>query len=434
MTFSIVLVKLIKIILFQRSPSQRYLFKFILKFYLRVQQGGLNTSHLTTTMSTEQYSKGLAGVFVAESAICTVGVKGVGLNYRGYDIKELAAQSTFEEVAYLMIYGRLPTEQELVAYIRTLSSLRQLPGALCDVLERIPSSAHPMDVLRTGCSLLGTLEPESKTNDQYQIANRLIALFGSMLLYWYHWTTSGKRIQTTTHQDDSTARNFLKLLRLDGQEPPALHVKVVDVSLILYAEHDLAASSFCARVTTSTLTDFYSGICSAIGTLRGPLHGGANEAAMKLLEQFNNPQDAETGIMKMLSNKELIMGFGHRVYRNGDPRNPIIKEWSKKLSQEEGGDPNLFAVSERVEQVVFREKKMFPNLDFYSASAYNQVGIPTLFFTPVFVISRTTGWAAHIIEQRANNKLIRPSAIYTGPDSRPYIPLKDRKSERKSSL
>ncbi|EFA81520.1 citrate synthase [Heterostelium album PN500] len=383
--------------------------------------------------SAEEYSKGLAGIYVAKSSICTVGVKGAGLNYRGYDIKELAANSTFEEVAFLLIYGYLPTEEELLGYCRTLSSLRDIPGALKDCLERIPASAHPMDVLRTGCSILGTLEPESPTNNQFQIANRLIASFGSMLLYWHHWVSSGKRINCLTLAEDSTAKHFLKLLRYDGQEPSALHVRAVDVSLILYAEHDLAASSFAARVTTSTLTDFYSSICTAIGTLRGPLHGGANEAAMHLLAQYSSPDDAESGIMKMLAKKELIMGFGHRVYRNGDPRNPIIKEWSKRLANEQGGNMKLFEISERVEQVVFREKKMFPNLDFYSASAYSQVGIPTLFFTPVFVISRTTGWASHIIEQRSDNKLIRPSAIYTGPESRPYVPIKERKSEKKSA-
>lgn len=382
----------------------------------------------------QQYSKGLAGIQVAESDICTVGVKGVGLNYRGYDIKDLAAYSTFEEVAFLLIYGSLPSQNELSNYKRLLSSFRDIPGGLKDILERIPSSAHPMDVLRTGCSVLGTMEPEvNPQQDQYRIANRLIASFGSMLLYWYHWTQSGKRISTVTSPDDSTATHFLKLLRLDGKEPSGLHVKAVDVSLILYAEHDLAASSFGARVTASTLTDFYSCICTAIGTLRGPLHGGANEAAMILLSKFPNTASAESGILEMLKKKELIMGFGHRVYRNGDPRNPIIKEWSKKLSQE-GGNPTLFAVSQVVEDIVFREKKMHPNLDFYSASTYNQIGIPTNFFTPIFVISRTTGWAAHIIEQRSNNKLIRPSAIYTGPEPRPYVPIIERSNSDRSKL
>eukprot|EP01132_Coremiostelium_polycephalum_P001997 gene1997-2458_t len=384
-------------------------------------------------MSSGGVVQGLAGINVAESSICTVGVKGVGLNYRGYDIKELAEYSNFEEIAFLLIYGHLPTQSELNNYVKLLASLRDLPGALKDILEKIPFTAHPMDVLRTGCSFLGTLEPETKENDQFHITNRLISSFGSMLLYWHHWVTSGKRINTVTNPDDSTAKHFLKLLRQDGKEPSELHVRAVDVSLILYAEHDLAASTFAARVTTSTLTDIYSAICTAIGTLRGPLHGGANEAAMKLLEQFENPQHAEEGLLKMLAKKELIMGFGHRVYKNGDPRNPIIKEWSRKLS-ENGGNPTLFAVSERVEQIMQREKKMFPNLDFYSASTYNQLGIPILFFTPVFVISRTTGWAAHIIEQRANNKLIRPSAIYTGPEPRKYVPINERTTQRKPSL
>jgi len=372
------------------------------------------------------YSKGLAGVSVAESAICSVGVEGLGLNYRGYSIHDLAARSTFEEVAYLLIYGRLPSGEELKAYIRQLASLRGLPGALADILERIPATSHPMDVVRTACSALGTMEPESDSNDQYKIANRLIASFGSMLLYWHHWTTSGKRINTITNENDTTATHFLKLLHYDGKEPNPLHVHVLDVSLILYAEHDLAASSFATRITASTLADFYSCIVTAIGTLRGPLHGGANEAAMHLLSQFSSPEDAEKGVKAMFEKKELVMGFGHRVYKNGDPRSPIIKEWSKKLSQEKGGSPLLFAVSERVEQLMWNEKKMYPNLDFYSASAYHQCGIPMGFFTPIFVISRTTGWVAHIIEQRQNNRLIRPTAVYVGPQPQKFIPISER--------
>jgi len=298
---------------------------------------------------------------------------------------------------------------------------------LKDCLERIPATAHPMDIMRTGCSLLGTLEPETSTRTQYDISDRLMALFGPMLLYWYHWTTSGQRIQTNTGKADTIAVNFLKLLKNDGKQPNPLLAKVLDVSLILYAEHGFAASTFAARVTASTLSDFYSSICTSIGTLRGPLHGGANEAAMKLISKFNTMEEAEKGLMTMFANKELVMGFGHRIYKKEDPRSTIIKEWSRKLSQNgEYGKPNLFAVSQRVEEIMLRERGMYPNLDFYTASAYNQCGIPTAFFTPVFVISRTTGWAAHIIEQRADNKLIRPSEIYTGPEPLDFVTMSKR--------
>lgn len=371
-------------------------------------------------------SKGLAGVQVAESAICTVGVSGIGLNYRGYGIDDLAHNCSFEEVAHLLIHGHLPTADELRAYTRLLASLRELPGALQDALESIPANAHPMDVVRTGASVLGTLEPEGANNDQYRVANRLVASFGSMLLYWHHWTTAGKRINTVTKPDDSTAVHFLKLLNNTQDEPNPLHAKVLGVSLVLYAEHDLAASTFAARITASTLSDFYSAITTGIGTLRGPLHGGANEAAMNLLSQFRSVEEADKGVRELFARKEIVMGFGHRVYKKGDPRNGIIKKWSQKLSEEKSGSPKLFAISERVEQLMLAEKKMFPNLDFYSASAYHQLGIPTPFFTPVFVIARTTGWAAHIIEQRQNNKLIRPNAKYIGPQPTAFVPIDKR--------
>lgn len=365
---------------------------------------------------------GLAGVVVGESAICTVGLEGIGLNYRGYSIHDLAEQATFEEVAYLLIYGYLPTKQQLDNYLKQLSSLRDLPSGLKSILERIPSSAHPMDVLRTGCSALGSFESESEQNTQYHIANRLIACFGSMLLYWYHFHKDNQRIELNT-EDHSIAAHFLHLLK--GKKPDDLMVNALDVSLILYAEHEFNASTFAARVCASTGSDFYSAITAAIGTLRGPLHGGANEAAMELIDQFETPKQAKTGVEAMLANKEKIMGFGHRVYKESDPRSDIIKSWSKKLADKQN-DHRLFPVSETIETLMREQKHIFPNLDFYSASTYHFCGIPTAMFTPLFVISRTSGWAAHIIEQRANNRLIRPNSVYTGPEPQTYIPLNAR--------
>ena len=365
---------------------------------------------------------GLAGVTAGETSICTVGLEGIGLNYRGYSIHDLAEHSTFEEIAYLLIHGELPTQSEFDDYKARLASMRNLPAGIKTVLEQLPGDAHPMDVMRTGCSALGTIEPENETNDQFNIVDRLVASFGSMLLYWYHFQKNGVRINTVT--DDATiAGHFLHLLH--GEPPDEVSQRVVDVSLILYAEHEFNASTFATRVATSTLSDIYSAITAAIGTLRGPLHGGANEAAMELIERFQTPDEAETGILDMLAKKTLIMGFGHRVYTTSDPRSDIIKGWSQKLS-ERSGDTKLYDISERIEQVMWREKKLFPNLDFYSASAYHLCGIPTPMFTPIFVMSRVTGWAAHAIEQRSNNRLIRPRADYIGPDSRPYPPIAGR--------
>lgn len=367
-------------------------------------------------------SAGLAGIVAGQSAIATVGQAGVGLNYRGYSIEDLAEHASFEEVAHLLIYGQLPTKAELATYVKKLISLRTIPNTLKTVLKLIPKNTHPMDVLRTACSMLGTLEPENNFNQQYDIADRLLALFPGILCYWYAYHHLGKEISEES-SERTVGGHFLALLH--GHEPLALHRNMMNVSLILYAEHEFNASTFAARVTAATLADFYSTITSAIGTLRGPLHGGANEAAMALIEQFKTPQEAEQQLIIMIESKAKIMGFGHRVYKDCDPRSDIIKAWSEKLAQAYG-DLSFYTISERIEAVMRREKNIFPNLDFYSASAYHYCGIPTSLFTPIFVISRITGWAAHVIEQRADNRLIRPTSDYIGPATRPYIPLDAR--------
>lgn len=370
-----------------------------------------------------QKTGGLAGVVAGDTAICTVGKEGKGLTYRGYNIDDLAKHANFEEVAYLLIYGKLPTKTELAAYQAKLKKLRGLPDALKTVLEQLPANSHPMDVLRTGCSALGTLEQETIQHNEYEISDRLMAVFPSMLAYWYHFSKHNKRIDTVT-DDEGIAGHFLHLL--NGKKPDELNRRAVDVSLILYAEHEFNASTFAARVTAATLSDYYSAITSAIGALRGPLHGGANEAAMELIERFQTPDEAEKGVREMFAQKKLVMGFGHRVYTVSDPRSDIIKQWSKQLA-EATGDKNLYPISERIEKLMWDEKKLFPNLDFYSATAYHFSGIPTEMFTPIFVFARTAGWAAHIIEQRGNNKLIRPTANYTGPEPLTYIPIEQRK-------
>lgn len=367
-------------------------------------------------------SAGLAGIVAGQSAISMVGHEETGLHYRGYEIHDLAKYASFEEVAYLLLYGELPNHQQLQTYQEKLIQLRSLPENLKFVLEKIPVHTHPMDVLRTGCSFLGTLEPETTTHTQMDIANRLIACFPAILMYWFHFHHNHKKIDTQL-PDATIGEYFLHLLH--EKKPDALQAKTVNLSLILYAEHEFNASTFAARVTAATLSDFYSCICSAIGTLRGPLHGGANEEALKLILKFASPAEAQTGLLTMLSQKKLVMGFGHRVYKQGDPRSDIIKAASHELSLQKQ-DKVVYAVSEVIEKLMKQEKKMFPNLDFYSASAYHFCGIPVELFTPIFVFARTAGWSAHIMEQRANNKLIRPLSEYTGPAPRKFATIDDR--------
>ena len=365
---------------------------------------------------------GLRGQVAGETALWTVGKSGPGLTYRGLDISVLAANAKFEEIAYLLLRGQLPKQEELDSYINKIKGLRDLPQALKDVLERIPASAHPMDVMRTGCSMLGNLEPESSFDQQDEIIDRLLATMPSIICYWYCYSHEDKRIDTAL-DDDSIGAHFLHMLL--GKTPSDLFTEVMNVSLILYAEHEFNASTFTARVSASTLSDMYSCITGAIGSLRGPLHGGANEAAMEMIEQWQSVEEAEEGILGMLERKEKIMGFGPAIYRESDPRNPIIKVWAEKLATKVG-DTLLYPVSVRCEEVMRREKKLFPNADFFHACAYHFMGIPTKLFTPIFVISRITGWAAHVKEQRANNRIIRPSAEYTGPEAAKWIDIADR--------
>ncbi|MFP8965284.1 2-methylcitrate synthase [Pokkaliibacter sp. CJK22405] len=365
---------------------------------------------------------GLRGQVAGETALCTVGKSGAGLTYRGYDIKVLAEEASFEEVAYLLLYGHLPNEAEYHEYLKRLQGLRRLPDTLLAILEQIPASAHPMDVMRTGCSVLGNLEPEQDFSEQLNVVDRMLAAFPGIINYWYRYSHDGVRIETHT-TEPSLAAHFLHLLH--DKTPDALSVSVMNASLILYAEHEFNASTFAARVCASTLSDMFSCITAAIGTLRGPLHGGANEAAMAMIKDWKSPEQAERELLGMLARKEKVMGFGHAIYRESDPRNAIIKAWSEKLSNAVG-DQVLYPVSLRCEEVMWREKKLFCNADFFHASAYHFMGIPTPLFTPIFVCSRLTGWAAHVMEQRSNNRIIRPSADYTGPETAAWVPMKAR--------